>query len=60
MRKDLILPALALAGGAGGFFLRRRHWAGAYQPELGLFASGAPSLWALLGLAALLDRKSVV
>ena len=54
MRKDLILPALALAGGAGGFFLRRRHWAGAYQPELGLFASGAPSLWALLGLAALL------
>ena len=54
MRKDLILPALALAGGAGGFFLRRWHWAGAYQPELGLFASGAPSLWALLGLAALL------
>lgn len=54
MRKDIALPALALAGGAAGFFLRRWHLASAYQPETGLFVHGAPAAYALLGLTALL------
>ena len=54
MRKDVLLPALALAGGVGGFFLRRRQLACAYHPETGLFAHGAPATYALLGLTALL------
>ena len=54
MRKDLALPALALAGGAAGFFLRRWQLASAYRPETGLFVRGAPASYALLGLVALL------
>lgn len=54
MRKDITLPALALAGGAAGFLLRRWQLASAYVPETGLFVRGAPATWALLGLTALL------
>lgn len=54
MRKDLALPALVLAGGAAGFFLRRWQLASAYQPDAGLFVHGAPATYALLGLTALL------
>lgn len=54
MKKDLALPALALAGGAAGFFLRRWQLSSAYQPDTGLFVHGAPATYALLGLTALL------
>ena len=54
MRKDIVLPALALAGGVGGFFLRRWQLASAYVPETGLFAHGAPATYALLALTVLL------
>ncbi len=54
MRKDIILPALAVAGGAAGFFLRRWQLASAYQPDLGLFVNGAPATCALLGFTALM------
>lgn len=54
MRKDILLPALALTGGAAGFFLRRWQLAAAYQPETGLFIHGAPSTLALLGLMGML------
>lgn len=54
MRKDITLPLLAAAGGVVGFFLRRWQWSAAYQPDAGLFISGAPATWALLGLIALL------
>ena len=54
MRKDIFLPALAVAGGAAGFFLRRWQLASAYLPETGLFLRGAPSTYALAGLFALL------
>lgn len=53
MRKDITLPALAIAGGAAGFFLRRWQLASAYLPETELFVSGAPATFALLGLTAL-------
>lgn len=54
MRKDIALPALAVAGGAAGFFLRRWQLASAYLPETGLFVHGAPATLALLALTALL------
>ena len=54
MKKDIALPALAVAGGAAGFFLRRWQLDSAYRPETGLFVPGAPAAYALLGLAALL------
>lgn len=54
MRKDIALPALALAGGVAGFLLRRWQLASAYVPETGLFVHGAPATWALLGLTGLL------
>lgn len=54
MRKDITLPALALAGGVVGFLLRRWQLASAYVPETGLFVRGAPATYALLGLIGLL------
>lgn len=54
MRRDLALPALALAGGAAGFFLRWWQLDSAYRPDTGLFVHGAPATYALLGLTALL------
>ena len=51
MRKDVALPALALAGGVAGFFLRRWQLASAYVPETGLFVHGAPATLLLLALA---------
>ena len=54
MKKDETLPALAVAGGAGGFFLRRWQMASAYQPDTGLFVPNAPATFALLGFTALL------
>ena len=54
MRKDITLPALALAGGVVGFLLRRWQLASAYVPETGLFTHGAPATYALLGLTGLL------
>ena len=53
MRKDVALPALALAGGVAGFFLRRWQLASAYVPETGLFTHGAPATLVLMGLLGL-------
>lgn len=50
MRKDIVLPGLALAGGVAGFALRRWQLASAFQPEAGLFTHGAPATYALIAL----------
>lgn len=60
MRKDVFLPALAVAGGAAGFLLRRWQLASAYVPETGLFVHGAPATYALLGLTVLLAAAFAV
>lgn len=54
MRKDVLLPGLAVAGGALGFGLRLLQWTTAYDPETQLFAPGAPVTWALLFLSGAL------
>lgn len=50
MRKDILLPGLALAGGVLGFGLRRWQLASAYDPDTQLFLHGAPATWALMAL----------
>ena len=54
MRRDIVLPVLAVAGGVAGFFLRRWQLASAYDPETELFVHSAPATGALLGLTTLL------
>mgnify|MGYP001026338440 CR=1 FL=1 len=60
MKKEFALPALAAAGGAAGFFLRRWQLSSAYLPEAGLFIHGAPATYALLGLTAVLALAFLV
>ncbi len=54
MRKDILLPGLALAGGALGFGLRRWQLASAYDRETQLFRPGETATWALLAVLVLL------
>lgn len=54
MRKDILLPGIALAGGVVGFGLRMMQLSQAYDPETQLFRSGSPLTFALLGLVTLL------
>lgn len=50
MRKEVILPALAMAGGAAGFLVRTWQRSSALDPSTNLFVHGAPATWALLGV----------
>ena len=54
MKRSIVLPGLALAGGAAGFWLRRLQLAQVYDPETMLFRSGSPITYGLLGLLAVL------
>lgn len=51
MRKELILPPLALAGGLAGFLLRRRELATAFEPDTGLAIWGTPATYGLIALS---------
>lgn len=53
MRNHILLPGLAVIGGAAGFCLRKLQWAMAYDPDTELFAF-SPVTLALLALTALL------
>ncbi len=50
MRKDILLPTLAVAGGGAGFALRYWQIATAFDEEKLLFRSGAPATLVLLGV----------
>lgn len=60
MRREILPPALALAGGAAGFVLRRWQWASAYDVSTQLFLPGAPATWALLVLLGALAAAFLV
>ena len=53
MKKQILLPGLALGGGVLGFGLRRWQLSSAYLPEEERFLHGAPATLALLGVLAL-------
>lgn len=54
MRKSILLPGLAVLGGAAGAVLRRWQIRSAYHADTQLFDHGAPATYALLGLTAVL------
>ena len=54
MRKDILLPGLAVGGGAACLALRQWQLSSAYDAETQLFSHGAPATYALLLLAAAL------
>ncbi len=60
MRKDVLLPALALAGGAAGFFLRLWQWSSAYDASTQLFDAGAPASLALVAWVILVGVLALV
>ncbi len=51
MRKEILLPAVAVVGGAAGFALRRWELATAFEADTGLPISGAPATLALIALS---------
>lgn len=52
MRKSILLPGLAAAGGALCLGLRQWQLASAYHADTQLFSRGAPATWALLAATA--------
>lgn len=52
MRKSVLLPALAVAGGIVGLLVRRVYLANGFEVGTGLPIAGAPSLWAMALVAA--------
>lgn len=52
MKKEILLPALAAAGGAAGFALRRWELATAFEPDTGLPIAGMPATYALAAVSA--------
>lgn len=54
MRNDLVLPGLAVAGGAACFGLRLAQRLTAFDPETLLFAHGSPFTFGLLALVGVL------
>ena len=51
MRKEILLPAVAVAGGGAGFVLRRWELATAFESDAGLPIPGAPATLALIALS---------
>lgn len=51
MRKEILLPAVAVAGGGAGFVLRRWELATAFEADTGLPIPGAPATLALIALS---------
>ena len=51
MRKEILLPAIAVVGGGAGFALRRWELATAFEADTGLPISGAPATMALIALS---------
>ena len=51
MRKEILAPVVAVAGGAAGFALRRWELSTAFEADTGLPIAGAPATLALIALS---------
>lgn len=60
MRKEIILPGLAVGGGIAGFFLRRWELATAFEPDTGLPIPHATATWALILLTLVVAAALLV
>lgn len=58
MKKEIVLPALALGLGAAGFCLRRWELGAALDASTGLMRTDCPATWLLLGLTAVAATAS--
>ena len=54
MRKEIVLPSLAVGGGIVGLLLRRWELATAFEADTGLVTPNMPSTWALIIWSAVL------
>ena len=54
MRKEIVLPSLAVGGGIVGLILRRWELATAFEADTGLVTPNMPSTWALIIWSAVL------
>lgn len=54
MRKEIVLPALAVIGGLGGMGLRRWGLATAFEPETHLPIPAMPATWSLIALSVVM------
>ena len=54
MRKEIVLPSLAVGGGIVGLLLRRWELATAFEADTGLVTPNMPSTWALILWSAVL------
>lgn len=60
MRKEIVLPSLAVSGGIVGLLLRRWELATAFEADTGLVTPNMPSTWALIIWSALLAAAFIL
>lgn len=60
MRKEIVLPSLAVGGGIVGLLLRRWELATAFEADTGLVTPDMPSTWALIIWSALLAAAFIL
>ena len=60
MRKEIVLPSLAVGGGIVGLLLRRWELAAAFEADTGLVTPDMPSTWALIIWSALLAAAFIL
>lgn len=60
MRKEILAPVIAVAGGAAGFALRRWELSTAFEADTGLPIAGAPATLALIALSVAMVLASAL
>ena len=60
MRKEIVLPSLAVGGGIVGLLLRRWELATAFEADTGLVTPNMPSTWAMILWSAVLAAAFIL